>query len=92
MLSRDDILCPYPDNQPLCVNHCGYSAILQQACELIYMGKPRPLREVYSTAEALYLQIEQWAEENGLLPDSEGKGNKELLSDDVSKLMLYSGK
>ncbi|RJE21280.1 hypothetical protein PHISCL_06376 [Aspergillus sclerotialis] len=90
VLTRDDIRCPFPDNQPLLVSHCGYATILQQACELIYLKNPRPLREVYSTAEGLYVRIRQWAKQSGLLPES--NSSNEFFLDDVSKLMLYSGR
>ena len=90
MLTKDDIHCAFPDDQALLVSQCGYAAVLEQVCALIYTGRRRPLREVYSTAKDLHVHIGQWAKQSGLLPDS---GNsKELMSDNVSKLTLYSGK
>lgn len=88
-MTKADISCPFPDDQPVLVKHCQFAVILEQACDLIYTKKPQTLHQLYATAENLYTQLRQWSDQCGLR--SGGRGNSELELNPVTRLMLNDG-
>lgn len=52
-MRKDDLTCPYPDNQPLLVDQCHVAAAMEDASASIYSKQFDSLLQLYIIVEGL---------------------------------------
>lgn len=89
-ITKADVICPYPKDQPALIHLAALAVILEDVVGSLYFQKAGSLFQLHQKAQTLYEPLKTWAQEVGVGPNVSPK--PEVRRDPIELLTMHNGK